>query len=680
MSIDRANLAVEQMAGQDGTASCFRTAELVSDAGYAHSRINLRYRLDKETAKSSRFYTAVDVIFNFHARTAQHGACLPVVDEQDAFIFEAGLPGQDTYSRIQQSHPAVTFIKSFVCRSDILEERMLGCENVTIVAGFVSSTEQYLEPPNSLQSFCSILLSACGGLVADPRSALGVQKVLWRLSEEVNARFCFNWILDHPLKRKRLAVIQARKEFSTIERFYMAARALNVDLIAVDSPEHWLQSEQGPNTSLRERFISFDMTVNDSLPQRLYETLKDLQLDGVISSNDRHLVAVAKAAEMLGLPTMPSSALKVSTDKHATRVAEEGSQGSTVLVNSSADLDKLLQDSLEQKCQFPLIVKPCLGWSSDCVARVTNADELREAVGRASNKHSNSFSSSTAVVIEPYIDGPEVDTNIVLLDGECLFFEVSDDFPSTGDMPGAAASKGNFQETQIVYPTALPESEQIVLRDGIHRSLLRLGFHTGVFHVEARVRDSSVHYTMDTESILDLESAGPRAESSPSCWLLEINARPPGGFSDWATAYANGVCLHALAILAAIGDKQRYRALATPFKQRYRALATPFKQTVERCCPQPQFQCMLTYISPDRAGVLNNSPCEDLQQREASLLRNALRYCCWYKQGDHLSGPQDPSLGWLATYLLFVRQTASPRRDLLRLGNRLREEFRVEIA
>jgi hypothetical protein len=170
------------------------------------------------------------------------------------------------------------------------------------------------------------------------------------------------------------------------------------------------------------------------------------------------------------------------------------------------------------------------------------------------------------------------------------------------------------------------------------------------------------------KGIPDLGTVGPGSESKPSCWLLEINARPPGGLSDWATAYANGICLHALAILAAIGDKQRYRALATPFKQ-----------SVERCCPQPQFQCMLTYVSPERAGVLVNSPCEDLQQRGASLLRNALRYCCWYKQGDHLSGPQDTNLGWLATYLLFVRQTDSPRRDLLRLGNQLKEEIRVEV-
>jgi biotin carboxylase len=665
--------------------SSFRTAELVCDAGYAHSRINLRYRLDKVTANSSQFYTAVDVILDFRSTIAQHGAYLSTVEEKDAFICE-----QDTHSRIQQFHPAVTLIKNacsnstqgsevgiklllpsrsgFVCRPDILEERMLGCEHVTIAAGFISSTEQHLEPCGNLESFHSILLSACGGFVADTRNSLNVQTTLSRLSEEVDARFSFNSILDHTLYRKRLALIQARKEFSTIERFYMAARALNVDLIAVDSPGHWLQSEHGPSTSLRDHFIPFDMTVDDSLSQRLYEALKDLRLDGIISSNDRHLVAVAEAAELLGLPTMPSSALEVSTDKHATRVAEEGSEGSSVLINSLADLDELLQGSDVQKRQFPLIVKPCLGWSSDCVARVTNVDELRDAVERASTKHRNSFSTNTAVVIEPYIDGPEVDTNIVLMDGECLYFEVSDDFPSTGDIPGASASNGNFQETQIVYPTALPESEQIVLRDGIHNSLLRLGFHTGVFHVEARVRDSAVQYTTDAEGIPDLGTVGPGNESKPSCWLLEINARPPGGLSDWATAYANGICLHALAILAAIGDKQRYRALATPFKQ-----------SVERCCPQPQFQCMLTYVSPERAGVLVNSPCEDLQQRGASLLRNALRYCCWYKQGDHLSGPQDTNLGWLATYLLFVRQTDSPRRDLLRLGNQLKEEIRVEV-
>lgn len=36
-------------------------------------------------------------------------------------------------------------------------------------------------------------------------------------------------------------------------------------------------------------------------------------------------------------------------------------------------------------------------------------------------------------MIEPYIDGPEVDANLVLLDGEVIFFEVTDDFPKPGD-------------------------------------------------------------------------------------------------------------------------------------------------------------------------------------------------------------------------------------------------------
>jgi hypothetical protein len=91
MDTCRSSLAVEEIANHYGIASSFRTAELVCGAGYAHSRINLRYRLD----------------------AAQRRACSPALDGQDAFICE-----QNTHWRIQQTHPAVTCIKN-ACSSSV---------------------------------------------------------------------------------------------------------------------------------------------------------------------------------------------------------------------------------------------------------------------------------------------------------------------------------------------------------------------------------------------------------------------------------------------------------------------------------------------------------------------------------------------------------------------------------
>ncbi|KAJ6150427.1 hypothetical protein N7471_001626 [Penicillium samsonianum] len=224
---------------------------------------------------------------------------------------------------------------------------------------------------------------------------------------------------------------------------------------------------------------------------------------------------------------MPSGGLKVATDKYATRAAEEADTpvSASFRVQSIEELDDLVTRPNAPPLTFPLIVKPCLGWSSDCVTRVTTIGELRDAVHRASVRHLGSISTSTGVVIEPYIDGPEVDTNIILLDGECLFFEISDDFPCTGDAPDANAQTSNFQETQIMYPTALPEAEQMTLRDSIRNSLIRLGLTTGVFHVEARVRNSVANYATDESGLFDLRIGSDQSDlqaEQPNCWLIEF--------------------------------------------------------------------------------------------------------------------------------------------------------------
>jgi len=59
--------------------------------------------------------------------------------------------------------------------------------------------------------------------------------------------------------------------------------------------------------------------------------------------------------------------------------------------------------------------------------------ELVEAVRRAAERHTDAVTTTSAVVVEPYVDGPEMDANIILMNGEVLFFDVSDDFPSKGD-------------------------------------------------------------------------------------------------------------------------------------------------------------------------------------------------------------------------------------------------------
>ncbi|KAA8642568.1 uncharacterized protein ATNIH1004_011513 [Aspergillus tanneri] len=111
-------------------------------------------------------------------------------------------------------------------------------------------------------------------------------------------------------------------------------------------------------------------------------------------------------------------------------------------------------------------------------------------------------------------------------DGEILFCEVSDDFPSDADSPGATIAD-TFQETAFAHPSRLTSSEQDLLRQALLGRILHMGFRSGVFHVEARVRYSVMKY-VEENGTLDLhynmtrdEKQGPK----PSAKQIQFMCR-----------------------------------------------------------------------------------------------------------------------------------------------------------
>lgn len=117
--------------------------------------------------------------------------------------------------------------------------------------------------------------------------------------------------------------------------------------------------------------------------------------------------------------------------------------------------------------------------------------ELQEA-GRPSLQL---LTGVNAVSVEAYCDGPEIDANFVLQDGEVLFVECADDFAKAGDREEAGASTV-FKASAVLYPSGLPAAELEMVQRYLHQTLLKFGFRSGAFHVEARVRGSSIQYVV----------------------------------------------------------------------------------------------------------------------------------------------------------------------------------------
>ncbi|GAB1319779.1 hypothetical protein MFIFM68171_09989 [Madurella fahalii] len=557
-------------------------------------------------------------------------------------------------------------------RSDFLNYRLDGCELVRQVRSFLKPlcTVSAIAPDEAVgidtsRRFLQLLNGAIGGIVAQSATPGEKPEALCHsLDVEFENRLSFPWLIKEPLERRRVFWVQGRANIEASRQFYQAAEALGIDLVVLDEPGHWMEDDSGPYAHLREAFIPISIDGDEGLTQRIVDAVKSYpqKVDGVVSISDVRLPLVARACEILGLPTSPSAAYRIAGDKGATRRLEDAANGSESFVLESAEeLDGILAGG-ETTLKFPLIVKPCTGWNSDCVVKVRNQDELYAAVRRASARHASSPARNTGVVVEPYIDGPEVDANFIILDGEVLFCDITDDFPCSGDLTEGTFS-ANFMETLMDVPSALPSDEQIMMRESLRESIARCGFQSGVFHCEARVRGSRAYYKPRLDNgILDLHVREGELERAPSCYLHEVNARSPGYINCVAALLAYGVDYYAIRLLLALGSSENARI---------KALAQPFLGG------KPQYTLGIVVLPPTREGIMGSEDAvREFLEANPDLREHVVFHQTIKQRGEVVQGPDSSEL-WCVGYVIVASRQG--RKECLELSERIRERFDYKL-
>ena len=543
----------------------------------------------------------------------------------------------------------------YAAQSDFLQRRLVDRRNVSDVTSFVLPGDKIRAVPNDIgiQDLKGIAHYAIAGFLVVPSQDQPAHTCSKLIDIELERRLDFPWLSRTPVPRKRIALIGGRK-LSALQGYTTAAESLNIALVVLDEPTHWLADPKWAH--LREDFIPFDMTADDSLPRRIAETLTryDRKIDGIMTIEEHLLTLVSKAAEIMGLSTSPSGSVGMAQNKYQTRQLDK-----TVFcshVNSMSDFEDLIQRE-GKSFEYPLIVKPSRGWASEGVWKVSNEYDLRDAVSRL---WKDSFTAwhGHEVVIETYVDGPEVDANMVLVDGEVLFFEVNDDFPSPGDKDGASKF-ANFVEDSNMIPSRLPRDELDALERSLHHYLLKANFRSGVFHIEARLRNSRCQFS-DSNGMIDLVETSERPDQpnpEVSVFLLEINPRAPGMQEINATERAYGVSYYGLSLLNALSDKDRMRALSRPF------------------VGGAQYHMQIVFISAEKGGVYNRgNVCEALFRRCPDLKAYVAECESFLTNGQEVPDPKSGSMTWIAYFLVYSRVS---RHEALQAGHRVRKEVQA---
>jgi hypothetical protein len=578
----------------------------------------------------------------------------------------------------------ITTVTGYVAQSNIIQTRFHACPSIELVAGFLQPGERIEaftavqdESAASLQQLYQILSQAIGAVHAVNPNVVSPWKVLDDCEIEFRNRLGLQFLLPDPVPRKRVGLVQSLNErtgFVQSKYYRMSLELLphlNIDLVVFDEPGTCMEDPNGPYAHLRESFHPVDLTPDDGFSERLYLATKDKRLDSLTTRYDGVLEEVATVAQALHLPTAPPSAMKIATNKYLTRVtcaqlAEKGSLQNScnqvIHVKSRQELEQRLKDPVKPlQIPYPVVVKPTRGRGSWGVAKAVDEPELIATVEWAAGSITGFVDSQ--VMIEPYCDGPEIDINLAMWDGEVVFFDMSDNAPCAGDFDEVSGSgRKDFQEGLFMFPSQLPASEQTMVLNYIRECILIMGFRSGIFHCEARVQNSSMHYVRDSATgIIDLEtkSESDLTGGKPDVFLIEINPRIPGYVGMCAAGWTYGVDLWALHVLQCVGDEVRFRALSKTFEN------------------GPQHDSAVLLIMPEKSGVLRSGDPHPRLQVENPGLARAVPLCLnYFREGEHVTSPEGTgtSLETCFTSVMVV-ESKEGRKGLMRTVEEVRREY-----
>jgi len=325
---------------------------------------------------------------------------------------------------------------------------------------------------------------------------------------------------------------------------FQRCAALGIKCVIIEHPDSW--SASMVTEGIVAKFIPVDMSLSsEEIYQQASQRIQELALDPVVGSVcgiatfvELSVPLVARLCEALGLPGHRPSSVDNARNKHSTR-ASLGAAGLPTPRNS------LIRNASEliaagQHVKFPAVLKPVSGAASLGVRKVCNLGELQrcytEVVAELSSlvissgalikadPSSNTGVSATGsvdltVLLEQYLDGCEVDVDVIMSEGEWVYAAVQDNGPTL---------EPYFNETWAASPSILPRDQQESLKQLAVGSVKALGFDSGVFHVECK-------YT----------STGPQ--------LIEVNARMGGGQVHECNLRTWGVDLVEETLFAALG-------------------------------------------------------------------------------------------------------------------------------
>ncbi|WP_328486011.1 ATP-grasp domain-containing protein [Streptomyces zaomyceticus] len=242
-------------------------------------------------------------------------------------------------------------------------------------------------------------------------------------------------------------------------------------------------------------------------------------LAGVLTWNEPLLVHTARLAEHLGLRTNPAAVMENCRNKHATRKLLAAHQVPSARSGRVGDL--LEATILAEDIGYPIVLKPAGQAGSVGVIRVDNSEELARAFDFAAAGAALAGGQNTDILVEEYLDGPEISVECVTQHGHTHTVAVTR--KKLGFEPYFEEVGHTVDATDLLLAEVAPIAAA---------AIRALGIDHGIQHVEMR-----------------LTSTGPR--------IIEVNARIGGDLIGHLVRLATGLDLPRIAADLACGTTPR---------------------------------------------------------------------------------------------------------------------------
>ena len=243
-----------------------------------------------------------------------------------------------------------------------------------------------------------------------------------------------------------------------------------------------------------DHFVSSTYDIAGTVQKaRDYHTTKR-NFDGVMCIASDVPLTVASVAAELGLPGIPIAAARLAMDKLAMKdkfLADGIAIPSYRPIHSPQELSTVID-----QWQFPVIIKPVDSRGARGVLKLTEATDL--AWGW---EHTLMNSPSGRVMAEKFLDGPQVSTESIVLNGECHTVGFSDRnyeylekyaphiIENGGDLPSCLPSE---TQTKVKYLVA-QAAASIGVTDGIIKGDVVV-HHDRPFIIEVATRLSGGYF------------------------------------------------------------------------------------------------------------------------------------------------------------------------------------------